>query len=44
MPGPYITPKLYAIGTTSGLKYDVERGQNTINIELTSAGEDVDRK
>lgn len=35
MPGPYITPERYAVDSTSGLKYTVERGDNTINIELS---------
>ncbi len=38
MPGPYITPRKYAIDSTSGLQFNVDRGSNTINIELSSEG------
>lgn len=38
MPGPYITPQHYASDATSGLKFTVERGSNTIDLELTAAG------
>jgi hypothetical protein len=31
-----LTPPKYADGNTSGLQYNVERGDNEINIELTS--------
>lgn len=37
-PGPYITPQHYAAEATSGLKFTVERGSNTIDLELTAAG------
>ena len=37
MPGPYITPQRYAVESTSGLKFTVEGGSNTIDIALTSA-------
>ncbi len=37
MPGPYITPQHYALESTSGLKFTVEGGSNTIDIALTSA-------
>ncbi|MBX3427202.1 MAG: hypothetical protein KF688_16105 [Pirellulales bacterium] len=36
MPGAFITPRHYAVEGTSGLRYTVERGSNTINIELTA--------
>jgi hypothetical protein len=36
IPGPYITPQKYAAESTSGLKFTVERGDNEINIELSS--------
>jgi len=36
-PGPYITPQHYAAEATSGLKFTVERGSNTIDLELTAA-------
>ncbi len=36
MPGPYITPRSYAMPKSSGLKYTVETGHNEINIELSS--------
>lgn len=38
IPGPFITPQHYASDTTSGLKFTVERGSNTIDLELTAAG------
>lgn len=38
MPGPYITPQHYAVESTSGLKFKVDGGSNTIDIALTSAG------
>ncbi|WP_428304112.1 hypothetical protein [Lacipirellula sp.] len=38
IPGPYITPQHYASEATSGLKFIVESGSNTIDLELTSAG------
>jgi hypothetical protein len=44
MPGPYITPKHYAISSTSGLQFNVEKGRNTIDIELSSEGGEVVRK
>ena len=37
MPGPYITPQHYAVESTSGLKFKVDGGSNTIDIALTSA-------
>lgn len=37
MPGPYVTPQRYAVESTSGLKFTVEGGSNTIDIALTSA-------
>ena len=37
-PGPYITPQHYAAEATSGLKFTVERGSNTIDLQLTTAG------
>ncbi|QEG36418.1 hypothetical protein Pr1d_37320 [Bythopirellula goksoeyrii] len=40
MPGPYITPRRYAISSTSGLQFKVEKGSNTIDIELSSEGLD----
>ncbi|WP_146447795.1 hypothetical protein [Bythopirellula polymerisocia] len=40
MPGPYITPRKYAIDSTSGLQFNVEKGNNTIDIELSSEGLD----
>lgn len=43
MPGPYITPRHYAIDTTSGLQFNIEKGNNTINIELSSEGLDNGR-
>lgn len=36
MPGPYITPQHYAVESTSGLKFKVDGGSNTIDIALTS--------
>jgi hypothetical protein len=36
MPGPYITPRHYAIAKTSGLKFEVAAGSNEINLELSS--------
>jgi hypothetical protein len=36
MPGPFITPERYSLTQSSGLKYQVERGSNTIDIALTS--------
>ncbi len=44
MPGPYITPRHYAIAKTSGLQFNVEKGSNTINIELSSEGLEADNK
>ena len=44
MPGPYITPRHYAIAKTSGLRFQVERGSNTIDIELSPAAKDTGRK
>lgn len=41
LPGPYITPKRYAVDSTSGLKFTVERGDNTIDIPLTSDAKGV---
>lgn len=38
MPGPYITPRRYAIASTSGLQYQVDKGSNVIDIELSSKG------
>jgi hypothetical protein len=38
MPGPYITPKHYAVSSTSGLQFNVEKGSNTIDLELSSEG------
>lgn len=38
MPGPYITPQHYAVESTSGLKFNVDGGSNTIDIALTSTG------
>ncbi len=38
MPGPYITPQHYAVESTSGLKFNVVGGSNTIDIALTSTG------
>lgn len=39
MPGPYITPKRYAIVKTSELRFEVRKGSNSINLELTSDSE-----
>jgi len=36
MPGPYITPQHYSVESTSGLKFNVAGGSNTIDIALTS--------
>jgi hypothetical protein len=36
MPGPYLTPRHYAIGKTSGLTFSVTKGSNEINIDLSS--------
>jgi hypothetical protein len=44
MPGPYITPRSYAVASTSGLTYQVEAGSNDINIELSSEGLEQDTK
>jgi hypothetical protein len=38
MPGPYITPQHYAVESTSGLKFKVDGGSNTIDIAMTSDG------
>jgi hypothetical protein len=42
MPGPYITPQHYAVESTSGLKFNVAGGSNTIDIALTSTGVPAD--
>jgi hypothetical protein len=39
IPGPYITPQRYAVEATSGLRFEVASGRNTIDIALTSANE-----
>lgn len=44
MPGPYITPRNYAVASTSGLKYTVEKGSNEINIELTGTPKEPKNK
>jgi len=44
MPGPFITPRQYAVASTSGLKYQVESGSNEINIELTGEPKDPKNK
>jgi hypothetical protein len=44
MPGPYITPKHYAVSSTSGLHFNVEKGSNSIDLELSSEGGEVVRK
>jgi hypothetical protein len=36
LPGKYLSPKRYANGATSGLQYNVTKGHNSIDIELTS--------
>jgi hypothetical protein len=38
--GKRITPSWYGAKQTSGLRYTVEGGRNTINLELTSQGPD----
>jgi len=38
MPGPYITPQHYGVESTSGLKFNVASGSNTIDIALVSTG------
>jgi len=35
-PGKRLTPPWYGAKLTSGLRYTIERGRNTINLELTS--------
>ena len=44
MPGKYIAPKRYGRPKTSGLRFNVEKGKNTIDIELESEAEDTARK
>lgn len=44
MPGPYITPRRYARASTSGLKYQVTKGSNEIDIDLSSEGLKEDNK
>ena len=44
MPGKYIVPKRYGKAKTSGLQFDVVKGGNDINLELTSEGLDQDNK
>lgn len=44
MPGAYITPRHYAIAKTSGLRFNVEKGSNTIDIDLSPAKKDTGRK
>jgi hypothetical protein len=44
MPGPYITPRHYAIAKTSELRFQVEAGSNTIDIELSPVAKDAGRK
>ena len=41
-PGKNITPKRYGSASTSGLKFNVEKGGNVIDIELSSAGLEED--
>ena len=43
MPGAYITPRRYAIAKTSGLRFNVERGSNTIDIDLSPEAGDNGR-
>lgn len=38
MPGPFITPRHYAYAAKSGLKFQVEKGSNVIDIDLSSEG------
>lgn len=44
IPGKHITPKRYGNTKTSGLQFNVEKGRNTIDIELSSEGLEEDNK
>lgn len=39
LPGKYLAPKKYSNTTTSGLRFEVRKGSNSINLELTSDSE-----
>ena len=43
MPGKYLAPKRYGKTQTSGLRFSVKKGSNSINIELSSEGGEADR-
>lgn len=44
MPGPFITPRRYARPQSSGLVFQVTKGSNEIDIELSSEGLQEDNK
>lgn len=44
MPGKYLAPKRYGRTQTSGLRFNVEKGSNTIDIDLSSEGAEADSK
>lgn len=43
MPGKYLAPKHYGNAKTSGLHYQVEKGSNQIDINLSSEDSKADR-
>ena len=44
MQGKYLAPKRYSTPSTSGLQFSVEAGSNTIDIDLTSEGDEPEKK
>lgn len=44
MPGKFLVPRRYSFSNTSGLRFEVQKGSNTINLELISDSEVSNRK